>query len=392
MVPARFLHADEANRRFHPSLVARFARGLSETDTLGDAIVDACAAMPGGAGMRAVDAWLDRSSDGVPAGLAELLAPIEEIPAWVDFERIDRGCVAMWRGGAWTGLALNCASLAAGYRSAAAVKPLVFTGRLVHMAYRRTQETARWMLAATSPGGLRRDAPGFKETIRVRIVHASVRRRILAGGQWRPEAWGAPINQTDAAYGIAGEFSTVPVGAMRDAGLHYTQTERDDIQHLWRYVGYLLGVPDPLLAVTEAEALQICALKDLTDTPADDDSRALVQALVEHGTPPDLIMPAPLAKLLGPAVAPVLYGVTRHWAGDRVADELGLPDTPLKYIVPLVRPAVRAAEQIRRLGLRDDARIAERTLQIFQGVLEAGHAPAGIVSTEYAGVPVAEAA
>ena len=392
MVPARFLHADEANRRFHPSLVARFARGLSETDARGDAIVEACAALPGGGGMRAVEAWLAGDREIVQRPLADLLAPIEEVPSWVDFDRIDRGCVAMWRGGPWTGLALNCASLAAGYRSAAAVKPLVFTGRLVHMAYRRTQETARWMLAATSPGGLRRGAQGFKETVRVRIVHASVRRRILASGQWRPDEWGAPINVTDTAYGIAGEFSTVPVSAMRDAGLHYSQEERDDIQQLWRYVGHLLGVPDPLLAVTEAEALQICALKDLTDTPADDDSRALVRALIEHGTPPDLLMPGPLATVLGPAIAPVLYGFTRHWAGDRVADELGLPDTPLKYLVPLARPAVRAAEQIRRLGLRDDARIAERTLRTFHGVLEAGRAPAGIVSTEQAGVPVVGAA
>lgn len=392
MVPARFLNVDEAHRRFHPALVARFARGLSETDTSGDAIVAACAALPGGSGMRAVEQWFDGAAAPTEAGLAALLATIEEVPSWVDWGRIDRGSVALWRGGAWTGLALNCASLAAGYRSAAAVKPLVFTGRLVHMAYRRTQETARWMFAATSPGGLRRDAPGFRETIRVRLIHASVRRRILAAGDWRPEEWGAPINLTDTAYGIAGEFSTVPLTAMRDAGLHYTQEERDAIQHLWRYVGHLLGVPDPLLASNEAEALQICALKDLTDTPADDDSRRLVHALIEHGTPPDLIMPEPVARLLGRTVAPLLYGVTRHWAGDQVADELALPDTPLKYLVPALRPAVRVAERIRRLGLRDDARLAARTLATFEGVLEAGHAPTGVVPVEQAGVPVAEAA
>jgi hypothetical protein len=374
VTPTRFLNAEQANRSFHPAFVARFAAGLTETDALGDAIVRTSASMPGGAGQRAIGAWLDGAS-GVPAELAELLDPIAEVPGWVDWDRIDRGCVALWRGGPWTGLAFNCASLAAGYRSAAAVKPLIFTGRLVNMAYRRTQETGRWMLAATTPGGLRHGAQGFKETVRVRIIHASVRRRILASGQWNEPDWGAPINLTDTAYGIAGEFSTVPVGALRDAGIHYTQSERDDIQHLWRYVGHLIGVPDRLLAVNEADALQIMQLKELTDTPADDDSRELVRALIEHGTPPDLIMPSALVNVLGRAVTLALYGVTRHWAGDRVADELRLPDNPLKHVIPALRPVVRLTERARRAGLRDDRRIAERTLETFKGVLEAGNAP-----------------
>jgi hypothetical protein len=389
VVPSRFLNLDEANRRFHSAMVARFGAGLTETDELGDAIVATCAAMPGSSGRQAIQAWLDRTEP-VPAELAELLDPLAHVPSWVDWERIDRACVALWRGGTWTGLAFNCASLAAGYRSAAAVKPLMFTGRLVHMAYRRAQETGRWMLAATSPGGLRRDSDGFKETVRVRVIHASVRRRILAGGQWRADEWGAPINLTDTAYGIAGEFSTIPLTAMRDAGLQYTQDERDDIQHLWRYVGHLLGVPDRLLATCENEALEIMQLKELTDTPPDEDSRQLVRALIEHGTPPDLIMPKGLVSLLGQAVPLTLYGFTRRWAGDEIADQLGLPDNVLKHVVPLVRPGVRLAERSRRAGWRDERRMAERALSRFQGVLEAGGAPK-LVSLEDAGrkVPTA---
>jgi hypothetical protein len=391
VAPARFLNLDEANRRFHPALVARFAAGLTESDQHGDAIVDTCAAMPGGSGRQAVHAWLEGTGE-VPTELAELLDPLADVPSWVDWERIDRGCVALWRGGAWTGLAFNCASLAAGYRSAAAVKPLMFTGRLVQMAYRRAQETGRWMLAATSPGGLRRDCEGFKETVRVRIIHASVRRRILARGDWRADEWGAPINLTDTAYGIAGEFSTIPLAAMRDAGLHYTEDERDDIQHLWRYVGHLLGVPHQLLPACEAEALEIMRLKELTDTPPDEDSRVLVRALIEHGTPPDLIMPKSLVRVLGPAVPLTLYGFTRRWAGDSIADQLGLPDNALKHVVPLVRPGVRLSERSRRAGWRDERRMAERALSRFRGVLAAGGAPK-LVSLEDAGrnVPAAAA-
>jgi hypothetical protein len=176
---------------------------------------------------------------------------------------------------------------------------------------------------------------------------------------------------------------------MRDAGLHYSRTERDDIQHLWRYVGHLLGLPDgDLLAVDEEQARTMMAVKDLTDTPADADSRALVHALIEHGAPPDLLVPAPLVRLAGMAIPPILYGVTRHWAGAEVADELEIPDTPLKYLIPLLRPAVRATDLLRRLGLRDDARIAARTLARAHALLEVGHAPAGVVAAAEAGATI----
>jgi hypothetical protein len=386
MAPTRFRNGDKAAIRFDPTLVRRLADGLDETDPLGDAVVAACRDLPRG-GVHALNTWLEADSR-TPSALHELLEPLAEVPDWVDWRRIDRACVAYWRGGLWTSLALNCAALAAGYRSGAGVKPLTFTGRLVRMAYRRQQETARWILAVTTPGGLRRDAPGFKETIRVRIVHATVRRRILASGRWHAENWGAPINLTDIAYGIAGEFSTIPVAAVRDAGLHYSQAERDDIQHLWRYIGHLLGVPDDLLAVNEEQAHTIIAVKDLTDTPADADSRALVRALIENGTPPELLVPSPFVRLVGKAIPPVLHGLTRHWAGDEVANELEIPDTALKYLVPLLRPAVRATDLVRRLGLRDGARIATRTRARAQTLLDAGHAPAGVVAAAEAGAAV----
>jgi ER-bound oxygenase mpaB/B'/Rubber oxygenase, catalytic domain len=388
MTPTRFLHADEAHQRFDPELVARLARGLDETDAHGDAIVATCAAQPGGNGMRMIDAWLDGTAP-LPPQLASLLEPLAEVPDWVDFDRLERASIAYWRAGFWTGLTLNCASLAAGYRSGAGVKPLTFTGRLVRMAYRRQQETGRWLIAATSPGGLRRDAPGFRETIRVRIIHASVRRRILASETWQADAWGAPINLTDTAYGITGEFSTVPIAALRDAGLHYSSSEREDIQHLWRYVGHLLGLPDDLLAADEARALEMVAIKDFTDTPADEDSRALVRALIEQGTPPELLVPGPLAGIAGRMIPPTLYGMTRRWAGDDIADELGIPDTPLKHLVPVLRPAVRAIELLRRAGLRDPEKMAANAIARVQAVLDAGHAPAGTMPAHEAGQAIA---
>lgn len=374
-----FLNADVARSEFDPDLVDRLERGLMEADAVGDAAAAACEKLPGGTGMRAVDAWLEDETT-LPARLADVLEPLAVVPEWVDWDRVERGSVAYWRTGLWIALSLNCAALASGYRSGIGNKPLVMTGRLVHMARRRQQETARWILAAATPGGLRRDQPGFKETVRVRIVHAHVRRRLLSCGHWRTGDWGVPINVTHSAWTIAGEFSTVPVRAMRDVGLHFSASERDDIQHLWRYIGWLLGVPDDLLADDEARALELDGIKALADAPPDEDSRALVTALIENGTPPELLVPGALVRVFGALVEPTLYGFTRRWAGDAVADQLQLPDTPLKYLGTLIRPTVWASETIRRIGLLgSDAERAAATVRHLHGVLDRDRAPRGVV-------------
>jgi hypothetical protein len=222
---------------------------------------------------------------------------------------------------------------------------------------------------------MRRYAPGFAETVRVRIMHAAVRRRLLASAEWNRDAWGLPINNTDVAYGIAGEFSTIPVRAMRDVGMHFRRDEREDVQHMWRYIGHVLGVPEHLLPATEARAKEMIEIKHLTDTPADDDSRALVRALIENGAPPELLLPPALVRFGSHAVPAVLYGFTRRWAGDEIADQLGIPDTPLKHLGAAIRPVIRISEYARRLGLRDGEQLAARTRANVLQILEAGHAP-----------------
>jgi hypothetical protein len=81
-------------------------------------------------------------------------------------------------------------------------------------------------------------------------------------------------------------------------------------------------------------------------------------------------------------------GLTRNRAGDEVADELGIPDAPLKHLIPLLRPAIQATDLLRRLGQRDDAHIANRTMTRAQTLLDTGHGSAGVVAAEEAGATI----
>lgn len=374
----RFRNAEPARQRYGAALVQRLEQAFWETDTLADEAVACFTRLPGGAGRAMLEVALAEGIQAVPDAPAPLTALIEQVtavPDWVDWEQLDAGAIAYLRPGIWMGLALGCASLAAGYRSGAGVKPLVRTGRLIDMAGTRLRETGSWILAAASPGGMRPGRPGFTATVRIRLVHAMVRRRLMKAADWQWSDWGAPINHADTAHGITGEFSSVMINAVTDAGIHYTPAEREAIYHLWRYIGHVLGAPTDLLPTSQAHALTIVGALDLTESPADQDSRLLVHSLIRDGLVPALPLPPRLHRHLTPTLTTILYGLTRRWAGPDIADQLHLPTTHWHLLIPLLRPAVQTSELLRRSKLRSGTKLATRHYTLLKHQLTPPDSP-----------------
>ena len=108
------------------------------------------------------------------------------MPAWVDFDQLDRAATHLVRNGLQYGLVLAAAALMVGYTNPAAARPLVLTGRLVHNAGVRNLEVGDWLREVTTPGGLRRHGLGFERTVRVRLIHAHVRRHLTGHRDWDP--------------------------------------------------------------------------------------------------------------------------------------------------------------------------------------------------------------
>ena len=164
-----------------------YVRFLATTDPLADAVAAAFAALPAGRGRRLLDTALDYGVEAVPdAGpaLTALFAQLDHVPLWVDWERLDRGGALFLRSGAFGILVLALYSLPLTYSSPGGNKPLVFTGNLLRRAPGRLAETARFAVATSRPGGLRRFADGFKSTVKVRLMHAQVRRLLWQSGRW----------------------------------------------------------------------------------------------------------------------------------------------------------------------------------------------------------------
>ncbi|UTI65019.1 DUF2236 domain-containing protein [Paraconexibacter antarcticus] len=377
----RFRDVDAARETYGRDLVDRVVAGCFEADPAADALVTAFRRLPGGSGWRLLDQALTHGTaalpDDAPAELAAVLDPACTLPSWVDPERLHRGAVAYWRPGAGAlSLSLTCGALAYGYQSASLSRPLAATGRLEKMVPRRIAETARWVLAVTTPGGMLPGAEGHASSLRVRLVHALVRRHLLEAGGWDVADWGVPISASDAASTAMGGFLTIHLDAMHDLGVHYSREELEDMTHLWAWIATVMGVPAALAPSGYAEARRQVRAALAIDSGPNEDGPRLMRALLDRPAPIIQILPSPVR---GPATAAnthLMVGFTRRWMGDEMADTLGVGHSPLTHAAVLVRPVSVARGLVMRTGLLGGGeRVGTVERALVRRVLAQGRAP-----------------
>src|SRR5262249_21959159 len=163
---------------------------LERVDPLGDEMVAAIERTPGG--WRLFDEACKNGVGGLhgaPACFRGFFEHAENAPMWVDWSTVDRGGEVLLRAGLLGGMVLGLKSLVLGYVSPGGNKPLVLSGRLEEQAPKRLNETARFVRATIAPGGMRPRADGWRMTLKVRLIHAHVRRMILRSGRWEAPAW-----------------------------------------------------------------------------------------------------------------------------------------------------------------------------------------------------------
>jgi hypothetical protein len=239
---------------------------------------------------------------------------------------------------------LGARSLVLGYASPGGNKPLVFSGRLKEQASRRVNETARFVQAVCRPGGMRPFGDGWQITLKVRLIHAQVRKMILASGRWTSEAWGLPANQHDLA-GTTLLFSASIIDGLRKLGMRMASDEADSYIHLWRWVGRTIGVHADVLPASEPEAMRLANLIEMTSGEPDQDSRDLTRALFDAA-----FDNCKTKAQIAAAQRNVTFGrlVCRELIGDELADKLDVPRTPIRYAMPMMKRFVAGVERFTR--------------------------------------------
>ncbi|KAG5661157.1 hypothetical protein KAF25_002800 [Fusarium avenaceum] len=190
--------------------------------------------------------------------LGKLWNEASTVPEWVDWDQIQRGqqVVYQFSGQIMFGLLYN--SLLGGMGAYRVVETLSRTGGFgVNVTRRRLLETLQHFMEviedidAIKPGG-----KGHVSSVRVRLLHASVRRRLMQlehenPGYFDMEKWGVPINDMHSIGTISVYSVAIVYLALPRQGVHLSDQQTADYFALWRYVGYLLGTPVDWMATPE---------------------------------------------------------------------------------------------------------------------------------------------
>ena len=213
--------------------------------------------------------------------LQAFITQCQSLPSWVDTQALDRAAFAIGRSGKAGMRVLRDFGLMAGYQASAINQTLVQTGALSKGAARRVAETTKWWIDCTEPGNMLPGGAGWKSTLRVRVIHAMVRQRLNQREGWDSDYLGLPVNQVDMQVTYLA-FSVMFLLGLKLIGMPYSRRESEDIMHLWRYIGWLMGVDESLLAKSEQEGRVMLYQNLLSQAQADSTSVELAKALKDE--------------------------------------------------------------------------------------------------------------
>ena len=255
-----------------------------------------------------------------PEALREFFDKIEETPAWVDRKAFEPGVRAFHGNTAPILAAFVAGTLIEGF-STLISKPFFMTGRVIDMGVKRLRQNNRHQAEIFHPGGLMKGNDGWKLSIRIRFVHAQVRRLLLDQGEWNKNFWGMPISAANLGYAIAC-FSSRTLIHSTALGARFTPEQRSSFCAVWRYSGYLMGIPETILYETEQDALKTFEL-GLACEPRDTEESIIMSNTLINSAP----RVAGITDIKeGKALANnIIYPISRALVGAEMADRLQFP-------------------------------------------------------------------
>ena len=202
----------------------------------------------------------------------------ETPPEWLDYAALAPAVRMFHRNSGVVLAAFVAGVLIEGFTTNIA-KSFFITGRVRDQGVRRLGQNNRHMTEIFFPGGLYRHGDGWKLSVRIRLIHARMRRLLNNAEEWDAEAWGEPISGAHLGFAVAA-FSARLLKHMKTLGAAYNDEERESFMAVWRYSGHLMGIPDTILFRDEAEALQLYDIGLMCEPDAPIESLVMAHSLV----------------------------------------------------------------------------------------------------------------
>jgi len=255
-------------------------------------------------------------------------------PEWLDFEAHKPAVVAFHLNATNVLVGFVTGVLIEGFTTLIA-KSFAATGRVLQpsTAKRRLSQNNRHLLESYMPSGLKRYGDGWKLSMRLRFIHAKVRYLIRhADGAWDEDFFGLPISSAHLGFAAA-QFSMRLLHHAKRVGAVFSKDDQASIMELWRYVSYVMGVPEEILYRDIEEAEKIWQAGLLCEPLPQPDSIKMCNALIQA---------IPLTAGITDqkehdSIIHLGYVLSRSLIGHEMADHLEFPKKNTVTALPLWR-------------------------------------------------------
>ena len=249
----------------------------------------------------------------LPTSVQAFFEETQKLPQWADQEKIIQGENVFMQYGPETVAMLFFVSLPTAYAMERGSHVLTITAELTKRVHRRIFQTAQFITDVMQPGGLSPNGRGIRSAQKIRLIHASIRYYIANLPTWESEwnhAWGRPINQEDMAETLM-DFSVGILRGLKKIRVKLTVDEAEAYHHVWRVVGYILGIDIRLLPENVEDAFELANAISARQFGESNSGKLLARDLIHFLQG---YMPRPLKGLPATAI--------RYLSGDRVADAI----------------------------------------------------------------------
>lgn len=264
----------------------RFAKYYYHVDEIGDEVVrDIYFTQSFSEASKQIESYIRNGisdDDDIPESVKTLFGQTQSVLEWVDFDLIKSGAELCMRCNVDSLISLRDYCLIGGYDYAHLNKPLIVTEALKKGAVKRLSETLDFWVNVTRRDSLMIHQKGYEFAIKTRLIHSYARLSIRKHYKnWDTKNWGEPINSWDMMATYIG-FSLVFLYSLKKLGNTYSDKEEKGLFQLWKYVGYLLGIPEELLPDDKKQATEYFYLWTSVQPPADKDSVLLAHSLLNE--------------------------------------------------------------------------------------------------------------
>ena len=321
-IPTDYQKGYEKARALFPDVADKYIGHTLSGDPLGTAVTDDLSKFGPRKSGQLIHAAMEGDEEALrdaPDSLRELFREAETLPEWLNYSDL-APAVRMFHRNTQTILGAFVAGVLIEGFTTNIAQSFFITGRVRDQGIRRLGQNNRHMMEIFLPGGMYRYGDGWKLSVRIRIIHARIRHLLNNSEEWDAGAWGEPISMAHLGYAISA-FSARLLIHMKTLGAKYNDEEHASFMAVWRYSGYLMGIPDTILFQDADEALELYRVGLMCEPNPTMESVSMAHSLVNSAPlVAGVTEPGPRRDL-----AEYVFRISRALIGKEVAKSLEYP-------------------------------------------------------------------